>query len=893
MTEFSSLKLAARRLWAKSGEPRGHGVLAHILDVAAVAETILRREPPSTPRWIARELGLSSEDVVRWIACLVGLHDFGKAIPGFQNKWPDGRQACEAAGLSFARRSLDATDHARASAVLLPGLLSRMLPKQAAWVRDILQAVSAHHGYNFSQRDLIDAKPRFESPEWAEARSAVFEAYWTTLAPQGEPSVESLSLPAVQWLAGLTSVADWIGSNPEWFVPGERHDDLNDHYEGALARAKNALQVIGWRGYRALLVQDGDTDALIGRIAGQLTAMRARPLQQEGDSLLEGAHGPALLLVEAPMGEGKTELAFLAHLRLQAANQHRGLYVALPTQATGNAMFQRALTFLQAFSKDDSIDMQLVHGGAGMNEQVLHLRDIYGVPGENVSSSAWFSQRRRPLLSSYGVGTVDQALFAALNVKHHFVRLWGLSNRVVVLDEVHAYDIYTTGLIIALLRWLKAMGSSVVLMSATLPMSRRHELLKAWGVDASVLPEQPYPRLLLADARGVCSRSCQTRPLPPITLQAIAEDVNSVAACALELLLQGGCGALIVNTVDRAQSLYRILKLALPPDARLVLFHARFPADQRAERENEVLACFGRPSNTVNRPMHALLIATQVAEQSLDIDFDFMLTDLAPVDLILQRAGRLHRHDRQRPAAHAQARLFVAGLNPGGLPDLKTTAWEYVYDAYVLGRTWALLSRESVLNLPQDIDRLVQAVYGDAALPIDIDEKDRERIEVQAYGAYRGKCNTENLLAHHVAIDVDADPQVAYLDKQRGYEAGEEGLGLPNETRLGDETITVIPVYVGADGWRVRMDGPSFDAEQSVSDATAKALYVRQIKVSGALRVKQLAQIVVPRAFADHPLLRHTKPLPLVDRRWREGKAALLLDDELGLIFEKSPPTEL
>jgi CRISPR-associated endonuclease/helicase Cas3 len=891
MSLFSSLAPSVRRLWAKSGEQGGHSVLAHELDVAAVAEVILLREPQSTLRWMAEILGVPLSQGMRWIACLVGLHDFGKAIPGFQNKWPDGRQACEVSGLTFKPRSLDATDHARASAVLLFPLLEEKLPARGDWIRDVLQAISAHHGYNFSRRDLENAKPCFESPEWAEVRRILFEAYWTTLAPQGEPSADALSLPAVQWLAGLTSVADWIGSNPEWFPMGERHNDLNAYHQDALARAEKALQTIGWTGYRAMLDTADDSDVLMGRITGRPGALQARPLQREADALLDGVQGPALLVVEAPMGEGKTELAFLAHLRLQAANQHRGLYVALPTQATGNAMFERALTFLRSFAGDTNIDMQLVHGGAGMNKQVLRLRGIDDSSTESVSSSAWFSQRRRPLLSPYGVGTVDQALFAALNVKHHFVRLWGLSNRVVVLDEVHAYDTYTSGLIAALLRWLKAMGSSVVLMSATLPASRRNDLLRAWGVGATETPELPYPRLLLTDARGVRGTSCAARPLPPITLHAVTEDIDSLVSCATKQLEQGGCGAVIVNTVDRAQTLYRKLKETLPADARLLLFHARFPADQRAEQEREMLACFGKDGEGVKRPARALLIATQVAEQSLDIDFDFMLTDLAPVDLILQRAGRLHRHERTRPTAHVQAHLFVAGLDATHLPDLKTTAWEYVYDAYVLARTWALLSRESALHLPQDIDRLVQLVYGDAALPDDVSETDRDWIEVQAFGAYRGKCNTEAMMARNVAIDVEAEPQEAYLDKMRGYEAGEEGLGLPNETRLGDDSITLVPVHVGADGWRVHPDSPTFDPAQPLSDAVAKDLYGRQIKVSRKALVKHLTTMPLPQAFAEHPLLRHIHPLLLTQNCVEIGRLVVCLDQELGLVYKKKEDT--
>nr|WP_277611165.1 CRISPR-associated helicase Cas3' [Microbulbifer celer] len=872
----------ARRVWAKSGEEYGHGLLAHLLDVAAVAETILMREPESTRRWAAQALGIYLPSLVRWIAFLAGLHDFGKAIPGFQDKWQEGRQADEARGLAFPQRSLGVTDHACASAALLGEHLNRQGVEQRYWVLHVLQAISAHHGYNFSQIEINRAKPLREPEAWGAARNTIFDVFLAVLAPQGVPEVEALSQPAVQWLAGLTSVADWIGSNPDWFPPGERCDLFTDYYADALWRADEALSAIGWIVNKPLLSDLADADQLIGRIL-QKPEFGARPLQREGDSLLEGVQGPALLLVEAPMGEGKTELAFLAHLRLQAANQHRGLYLALPTQATGNALFQRAINFLRAFAGETALDMQLVHGGAALNEQVLHLRGIHGAPGESVTSSSWFSQRRRPLLSRYGVGTVDQALFAGLNVKHHFVRLWGLGNRVVVLDEVHAYDTYTSGLITILLRWLKAMGSSVVLMSATLPAKRRADLLRAWDVDVCEIPQLPYPRLLLADNRGLRGATCEARPLPPINLQAVGEDLDSLSACALECLRLGGCGALIVNTVDRAQELYLKLKEQLGSGAKLLLFHARFPADQRGELEREVLASFGADGE---RPQRALLIATQVAEQSLDIDFDFMLTDLAPVDLILQRAGRLHRHQRPRPDAHQQARLFVAGLSEESLPDLKTTAWGYVYDPYILGRTWALLSRESILHLPQDIDRLVQTVYGDTELPAGLSEIDRDFIEIEAYGDYMGKCQAEQMMATDVAIDPGAEPQLAYSQKLRGYEQGEEGLGLPNSTRLGDDSITLVPIHESTDGWRLTPGGSTFDPDKYPSDALAKALYARQIRVSRKALVKHFQAATVPPAFSEHPLLRHLVPLPLEHGCFRLDRLWLRVDAELGLVYE-------
>lgn len=874
----------ARALWAKS-QDGGHGLLAHMLDVAAAAEVILEWESPATLDWAASAFGLPREHCRRWLAALVGLHDFGKAIPGFQAKWPEGMAADAAYGLAFPLHACGTTAHSCATAALLGSPLWQMTGVASSWIRHVIGAISAHHGFHFTEAEVGKAKPINEPVQWYQARLAILETYWRTLAPDGAPAIEALGLPAVNWLAGLTSTADWIASNPEWFPPGERHDDLDRYYRHARELAVAALGHAGWSPAQTLFDGPVELGALLSRITGR-EDIEPRELQKAGAQLLEGARGPALLLVEAPMGEGKTELAFLAHLRLQAANGHRGLYLALPTQATGNALFERAEKFLEAFAKN-RLDLQLVHGGAMMNGEAhrlrtVHLRGIDQDKGETLAASTWFSQRRRPLLSAYGVGTVDQALFSVLNVKHHFVRLWGLSNRVVVLDEIHAYDTYTSGLIDVLLQWLKSLGSSVVLMSATLPAARRQELLQAWGVDAGSVPEHAYPRVLLADARGTRSDSFNARKLPSIQLAGLEESVEALARQAADLVAGGGCGAVIVNTVDRAQSLYRLLRDQLEPDVALLLFHARYPMDERGRREQQVLSGFGL---TGERPQRAVMVSTQVAEQSLDLDFDFMLSDLAPVDLLLQRAGRLHRHARRaRPTPHRDARLWVAGLGPE-FPDLKETAWGFVYDSHVLGRTWALLRDEVTLELPGDIDRLVQAVYGDQPLPEDLDEAVQKAIEIEAYGEYRAKVNNERQAARNVAIEPAAEPLAAYRNKPHGNDEADL-LGLRNVTRLGRDTITLVPVDVVEGGWRV--GDITFDPDRPVDDATARCLYRRQLRLSRRAVVLHFAATEPPAAFAEHPLLRDFRPLPLTQGRYDQPGILLRLDAELGLVFEQA-----
>lgn len=879
---FADLSAPAAAIWAKSADQGGHGLLAHMLDVAAVAERLLSRESATMLPWAAQAFGLASQDARRAMAALVGLHDIGKAIAGFQSKWPAGKAADADAGLTFSP-ALEVQDaHDRATAIELSKLLAPYAG-EAGRASALAHAVAAHHGYVFLPTEVHNARRVGETQEWRIARQEIFDRYWHALCPV-ITGIEVPSLTALTWLAGLTSVSDWIGSNTEWFAPGERDETLAGHHDRALELADMALDAIGWPRHQALLRTDTSTDELVGRIIGQ-EAVSARPLQAAADRLLADIAEPVLIVVEAPMGEGKTELALLAHLRLQASLGHRGLYLGLPTQATGNAMFDRTLNFLRAFGHEGGLDIQLAHGGALLSERLVTLRGIHGEAGDTVRSSAWFSQRRRPLLSPYGVGTIDQALLSALNVKHHFVRLWGLANRVVVLDEVHAYDTYTGTLIEGLLRWLKALRCSVVLMSATLPRDKRDALLAAWGARQRDIPDLPYPRVLCVSGDTSRGEHFASREQAVVTLAAVDEDLEAIADLAAELARGGGCGAVVVNTVDRAQKLYQMLCDRLVGLLAPMLFHARFPGDERNLRERAVLATFGRDAA---RPHAALLVATQVVEQSLDIDFDFLVSDLAPVDLLLQRAGRLHRHDRERPAAHCEPRLVISGLRGDRLPDLKTTAWSAVYDELILYRTWALLARESSWHMPQDIDRLVQAVYGGRDLPPGLDARTTSLIEGRAEGLHMAETQYERQLARNAVLDARSEFDAAYAGKPRGSAEGDFP-GVRNVTRLGPQSVTVVPVHVDGERWRLHPQGEVFDPGQPLSAELARKLVERQVRLSRRELVQALKKQTQAPAFAEHPWLQHCAALPLTGGRFELGTLTVSVDARLGIVYASTP----
>lgn len=242
--KFSTLPPTVRALWAKSSEGEGHCLLAHMLDVAAVVEALLAREPASSLDWAARMLGLPRNCVERWLAFIIGLHDFGKAIPGFQIKCDAGRLHCEIAGLSFPSQACNATVHSCATAVLLAAPLQTNTAAPAKWLRHAIRAISAHHGFHIRADELASGRPTFEPPQWSDARNDLLRAYWAILAPAEVPTIKKLELPAINWVAGLTSTADWIASNAEWFPLGERCDDLDEYYRHVRVGAEKALDVL-------------------------------------------------------------------------------------------------------------------------------------------------------------------------------------------------------------------------------------------------------------------------------------------------------------------------------------------------------------------------------------------------------------------------------------------------------------------------------------------------------------------------------------------------------------------------------------------------------------------------------------------------------------------------
>lgn len=693
-------------LWAKYDQVTEHHhlLIYHLLDVAAVAVVMWQQVLSASQKaWLGELLEMTEDGAIQFIALLVGLHDIGKATADFQRKATPLYEVLLATGVDDVMDM--GVPHGISSKSAIAAFLVQTYGLERPVANRIGAAIGGHHGQWVSNREA----PALMSDAWQAVQSKLILRMRDVIPAATPPGIvfENVNVFAT-FLSGFTSVCDWIGSNETYFpyfpYVSELHP-VTDYWEWALDQASYALSELGWFGWSA----PGKQTQFSNLFGFDPNALQRSVI----DTITQTESVPQLVMIEYLTGGGKTEAAFyLADYYLNQLGL-AGIYVAMPTQATGNQMFRRFADYLSRRYPEDSINLQLIHAQADAHPLYKHLR----VPSERTGDESglvaedWFRHRKRTLLSPMGVGTVDQAMLGVLQARHHFVRQFALSHKVVVFDEIHAYDTYMSTIIERLLAWLRVLQAPVIMLSATLPSGTRQSMLLQYGVDPETLPDVPYPRLTV-----VHDGTAQVVSLPPpasrvVSIEYIEGDLPTLRRMLTAMYRQGGCIAVICNTVDEAITIAKWLRQTegIQSDD-IYLFHARFPPVWRDDIEHDVLALFGKNGD---RPERAILVATQIIEQSLDLDFDLMVSRTAPIDMIVQRVGRLHRHERQRPE-HLQTPTLLLrkpDMNAVGVPDFGVD--EFVYEPYILLRTWAVLNRLDALRMPDQLDALIETVYSE------------------------------------------------------------------------------------------------------------------------------------------------------------------------------------
>jgi CRISPR-associated endonuclease/helicase Cas3 len=521
----------------------------------------------------------------------------------------------------------------------------------------------------------------------------------------------------------------------------------------------------------------------------------------------------------------------------------------------------------------------------------LQLKTMDERDGGTLAAMKWFLPRKRTLLSTFGVGTVDQTFLSVLQTRHFFVRLLGLGHKTIIFDEVHAYDTYMSTLFQRLLSWLRAIGASVVILSATLPTRARRDLLQAYaGVPDEDLPDVSYPSITWATEGKVDVEPLEASESRTVALRWIERDAASIVEKLENALRKGGCAAVICNTVRRTQEVYRALRATdLVPEDNLILFHARFPSAWRDETEQDVLSRFGKDGE---RPEKAIVVATQVIEQSLDLDFDLMVSDLAPVDLLIQRAGRLHRHPRDnRPDPLATPRLLITR------PDVQEDTFDFgpdtcIYARYVLLRSYLALKELEQMKLPQDTEALIEAVYGEET---SIGEELPATVVDDLAEARREMEKDEDEEVDEAQKRLIPKPQNGRLIKQRNPMLEEESPELHKAlralTRLGPPSIPLVCLHRTEAGLTLEPDGsgPVVDLTEEPDPNLTEKIAQYTLNVSHGAVVQQFLEHAVPEGWREHPLLNDHRAViftqglcPLQGTPY-----ALRLSTEFGLEIEK------
>lgn len=746
-------------LWAKSSPY--HPLWKHLLDASAVS--LVLPNPMARDKW--------SKEQVAWA---VGLHDVGKADGAFQHQIDDFTQ--ELADAGFAKTADAKCRHERLSARFIKECLE-CAGVSERYPDTVQRALVAHHGY-------WDECSRPVGEVYAKAQDALCQMLKDVLGLKkillSDPANHS---SAGMRLAGHIVLCDWIASSEEFFdwQLFRETDDLWDYANLALAMAVHEVHRL-------------QLERVEGAAKPNEIVLSTRPLQQ---AIFENDIPPSLVIIEAPMGEGKTEAAWILAEKWRERGCN-GMYMALPTMATSDSLHTRYRDdYLAKLGRSEAA--HLVHGMAWLRDDLEPRRPPnVGEPGDDrTAAAAWFRPTRRAMLAAHGVGTVDQAMLAGMHVKFGFLRLFGLADRVLVIDEVHAYDAYMSAIICRLLQWCACLEIPVILLSATLSAAQRAAMIEAYGATGGDPgPDAAYPLVTVAEAREeaatIQAEASSSRTLRFETHTGHLGDAKTTAARAKELVLGGGCCCVILNTVKQAQAVY----LALGDGVPKLLFHARFTAEDRQRITERVLDLFGK--DTSNRPEKFILVATQVVEQSLDVDFDHMITEIAPMDLLLQRSGRLHRHRKrgENPTLHVltpatHKRQKNGEPKPVDKPEFGSS--EKIYHRYPLLTTLNQLTPSTdggslTANLPADFRKLIEATYADNVPEIasqDLKDAKAKWDDLQeSLAAQAG----EFLLCE--PMEDEFDP----VGHDEVGDASDDGNGWRARTRLGLEDVLVIPL---------------------------------------------------------------------------------------------------
>lgn len=789
--------------WGKSDRTnpsRTHPLLAHSADVAAVMEGLLNLSVYR--RVYAAITGkVLDETTVARLSVIAGLHDVGKNTAGFQAKNTSARKT---------------NGHIRPMGALCNSQFQDkffdIFPWLLKWgdpVFDFLTCMCGHHGsfpMIIEEASVSDVTAHQCSNLWDSSLPSglssldglrTFSKYFPQWFPRAfvSKAAELPDLPPTHHLfAGLLMIADWVGSDEQFFPYATTDFNPSDYIDTARARAVEALKTMRL-----------DISPLRSKVQFPGTfleefGMDPLPTQDLFESIPLSSKG-SLVIVEAETGSGKTECALRHFIRLFESGEVDSLYLANPLRFAATQLQKRVSSHMRKIFGEEEMPTVLAVPGYLMVDNRAGIK----LPAFSVQWPDTIDPRRnwaaehpkRYLCAPSAVGTIDQALLAVLKAPHSHLRAAALCRSLLVIDEVHASDTFMARITESLVELFATCGGHVLMMSATLGGAARQRYMQIFKSNNQFAPctipdlgtclKTPYPLISSTTLPNDLTASTGKTKSVSMKLKPHITTPEIFVPFALDAANEGACVLILRNSVSAAVNTMKALEKQCGKDCSKLftlngiptLHHARFSPADRKLLDDEVEAIFGK-QGIKRRPN--IIVTTQTLEQSLDVDFDFLITDLCPADILLQRMGRLFRHQRERPKKFREPVCFV--LLP---PDPAEKLWLLSAEArrYQFGRerayedvrsvaaTWQLLeeviSKSGMLHIPEMNRELVEYATHPAALSLLAEKLGPEWVEITASIA-----GIKGAKRQQAAYDI--------VSWQKGYSV--ENVAAPDETTI-------------------------------------------------------------------------------------------------------------
>ncbi|WP_419944708.1 CRISPR-associated helicase Cas3' [Candidatus Poriferisodalis sp.] len=826
-------------LWGKSQSLQApYPLVCHLLDTAGAAQVITERVlPHSLATAVAGHVGVScsAQDWAGAVRVLAGWHDIGKASCGFQNL---DKSACPDWARGH-RDSIRASEHALTGAWLTWDRLGDIPTRTRSRVAQI---IGGHHGciprLDLHQLQAWGGAAQVDENPPSELESAR-RWLWDTLdGTIGTLPEVAMPTPAASAALAVVVLADWVASDEALIHEHQsaleaEGFDAGQHYQRALRLTESYMKAAGLVApKRRKLPEPADL------IDGDEPTWRG--LQA---SIHRSFHptSPGISVICAPTGEGKTEAALIAAAKFSAASERHGMFFAMPTVATAEGLHDRLRRCIENLAPDDDLPiLRRVHSQA-----LLADSDSSAAVSDDSetmrAAASWMRGTRKSLLAPFGVGTIDQVLLGALRAKHSPLRILGAASGVLIVDEVHALDPYMRKLLCRAVEWLAALGTPVVILSATLPPKRVRELCSAYQEGCGIVGDTQaamdgYPAWIgwtPADGwTGEASQASRSWDLR-IGIDTVErkQATRRIAETALHAANHdnGQCVLIVRSTVAAAQETYqaiRELDPSLVPGESVETIHSRLPRGDRRRRADNMLRRLG--SDTSDRPERLIVVATQVVEQSFDVDFDLLITDPAPLPALLQRAGRVRRHRTPADGEYVGTTV-VWPLDRQGEPS----HWSPIYSrADLMGAHACITSADTksslMIRVPDDVPVLVERADIEAEEKFEFADEDAADA-AEATLAQLVRIDAEKSLASNWAIppprpDAPLHLLTGHLDTDETHPG----------TRHQAHSTLIVPCMKTPDGWTLA-DGtvivhepqqhPSLDVVRKVFEASIPVSY--------------------------------------------------------------------